>query len=90
MLWWSHITHHDGDVWNCHADNLAWAADDELLAHTVRAIMWPDCLVKENWRRGKQRASGGKKRSEESETNYVSAPHLPGWLPVNNKGKNVA
>ena len=31
-----------------------------------------------------------RKRSEESETNYVSAPHLPGWLPVNNNGKHVA
>ncbi len=56
---------------------------------TVRAIMWPDCLGKENWRRGKQRASSGKKRSEESETNYVSAPHLPGWLPVITKERTL-
>jgi hypothetical protein len=90
MLWWSHVIHHDGDAWNCAADNLEWSADDELLQHTIRSIMWPDCLVKENWRRGKTRASGGKKSSNEAETIYVNAPHLPGWLPVNNEGKRIA
>jgi hypothetical protein len=92
MLWWSHIIHRDGDDWNCHADNLAWATnEDDLVEHTLRAIMWPDRLVKGQWQRGKTRASGGKKRREgDPETTYVSSSHVPDWMPVNNKGKNIA
>ena len=52
-------------------------------------MMWPDHIVKENWRRGKQKASSGKGRKE-ADTSYMSSPHVVDWMPINHEGRDIA
>jgi hypothetical protein len=52
-------------------------------------MMWPDHIVKENWRRGKQKATSGNGR-QEADTSYVSFAACCGLEAINHEGRDIA